>query len=160
MWTWRLNPQIQKPNNRVAELQLCIFKYIDHYEMELLKLLQKPFYQVLLFVLVTVFALAALHVPNASDAWSIAGYIFIIFMLINAVLLWFASIPWRYFFHSICFGLMYLLLISILMPGLLKLLQLNGSVESAAIFLFIIYQPGLLLAALIFRWVHYKIMKK
>jgi hypothetical protein len=71
---------------------------------------------------------------------------------VNAGLLWFDSSPWRYFFYSILFAVGYLFCIAITMQGVLKVLKLEGSGESAMAFLILIYQPFALLLVMIVKW--------
>ena len=86
-------------------------------------------------------------------AWNVAAFTFGLFLIVNAGLLWIADSPWRYFFYSIGFAVGYLLLIAIIVPGLLKVLQLKGSGESAMAFLILIYQPFALLLVMLVKWI-------
>ena len=86
-------------------------------------------------------------------AWHIAAYTFFLFLIVNAGLLWFDDSPWRYFFYSIGFAVAYLLVVAIIMAGLLKILQLKGSEESAMAFLMLIYQPFALVLVMLAKWV-------
>lgn len=115
-------------------------------------LLKKPAYQALLFFLLTPILIFIFQPKSADKAWLIAGYMFILFLVINAGLLWLDNSPWRYFFYSIGFAVAYLLLIAILMPNILKILQLKGSEESAMAFLILIYQPPALLLVMLAKW--------
>ena len=82
-----------------------------------------------------------------------AAYTFVLFLIINAGLLWFDDSPWRYFIYSIGFAVGYVLSIAIIMAGLLKVLQLKGSEESAMAFLILIYQPFALLLVMLVKWI-------
>ncbi len=121
-------------------------------------LLLKPAYQALLFLLLTPILLLVLQPKNADTAWTIASYLFILFLLINSGLLWLDERPWRYFFYSIGSALGYLLFIAILMPVLLRALQLKGSGESAMTFLVLIYHPFALLLVLLVKWTAGKLL--
>lgn len=116
-------------------------------------LVQKPAYQALLFLLLTPVIILVIQPKNADTAWLIAVYTFVMFLVVNAGLLWFDESPWRYFFYSIGFAVGYLLLIAVIMPGLLSVLQLKGSGESAMAFLVLIYQPFALLLVMLAKWV-------
>jgi hypothetical protein len=116
-------------------------------------LLKKPAYQALLFFLLTPVAILVFQPRDADKAWLIAAYMFILFMVTNAGLLWFDNNPWRYFFYSISFAVAYLLLIAIIMPGMIKVLHLKGSGESAMAFLMMIYQPPALLLVMLAKWI-------
>jgi hypothetical protein len=116
-------------------------------------LIKKPAYQALLFFLLTPVAILVFQPKHADKAWLIAACIFILYMVINAGLLWFDNSPWRYFFHSISFTVVYILLIAFTMPGLLNALQIKGSGESAMAFLMLIYQPVALLLVMLAKWI-------
>jgi hypothetical protein len=116
-------------------------------------IMQKPAYQALLFLLLTPILVFILQPRSVDTAWSIAAVTFGLFLIVNAGLLWFSDHPWRYFFYSIAFALGYLFVIAIIMPGLLKVLRLKGSGESAMAFLVLIYQPFALLLVMLVKWI-------
>lgn len=116
----------------------------------------KPIYQALFFLLLTPISVLLFHPKNADNAWLIAAYHFIVFMVVNAGLLWFDDAPWRYFFHSIGFAVAYLLVIAIVMPILINQMQLKGSGESAMAFLLLIYHPIALLLIIMMKWAYFK----
>src|SRR5690606_30287825 len=93
--------------------------------------IQKPAYQALLFLLLTPILIFIIQPRSADTAWLIAAYTFMLFLVLNAVLLWFNDSPWRYFFYSIGFAIGYLVLIALVMPGMLRALKLESSGESA-----------------------------
>ncbi|GAB1446560.1 hypothetical protein MASR2M41_23460 [Flammeovirgaceae bacterium] len=115
-------------------------------------MIKKPAYQALLFFLLTLVIILVFQPRDADKAWLIASYMFILFLVINAGLLWFNNNSWPYFFYSICFAMVYMLLIAFIMPGLLNALQLKGSGESAMGFLIMIYQPPVLLVVMLAKW--------
>lgn len=115
--------------------------------------IQKPAYQVLLFVLLTPIFIFILRPKSVDMAWLIAAYTFVLYMIVNAGLLWFDNNPWRYFLYSIVCTLGYLLLVAIIMRALLKVLRLEGSEESAMVFLIMIYQPFALLLVMLVKWI-------
>ena len=115
--------------------------------------IQNPAYQALLFLLLTVVLVFVIRPGSADAAWVVAVNTFIFFMIVNAGLLWFEESPWRYFFYSIGCGVGYVLFIAIIMAGLLKVLQLKGSEESAMAFLILIYQPFALLLVIAAKWI-------
>ena len=115
--------------------------------------IQKPAYQALLFLLLTLILIFAIRPKNADTAWLIAVYTFILFLIVNAGMLWFDDSPWRYFCYSIGFAVGYLLFIAIIMSGLLKVLKLQSSEESAMGFLILIYQPIALLLVMLLKWI-------
>jgi len=116
-------------------------------------IIQKPAYQALLFLLLTPLLIFVIQPRSADTAWSIAAFVFVLFLIVNAGLLWFDDSPWHYFLYSIGCSLVYLLLISIIMPGLLKILTLKSSEESAMAFLVLIYQPFALLMVMLVKWI-------
>lgn len=67
-------------------------------------------------------------------------------------MLWFTDSPWHYFFYSIGFALAYILVIAILMRGVLSILKLKSSEESAMAFLIVIYQPVALIVVMLIKW--------
>jgi hypothetical protein len=115
--------------------------------------IQKPAYQALLFVLLTPLVILILQPKRADTAWLIAAFTFGLFLMVNAGLLWFDDSPWRYFFYSIGFAVLYLLVISVVMQGMLKALHVEGSGESAMAFLILIYQPFALLFVMLAKWI-------
>jgi hypothetical protein len=115
--------------------------------------LQKPAYQALLFLLLTPVLILVIQPKSADTAWVIAACTFVLFLIVNAGLLWFDNSPWRYFFYSIGFAVGYLLIIAIIMPGLLRVLKLESSGESAMAFLVLIYQPVALLLVMLVKWI-------
>ena len=114
---------------------------------------QKPFYQVLLFSLSTPIIIFVIQPKTADKAWLIAAYIFFVFLIVNAGMLWFDDNPWRYFFYSIGFALVYLLFIAIIMSAMLRFLHLESSGESAMAFLMLIYQPFALMLVMLVKWI-------
>jgi hypothetical protein len=115
--------------------------------------IQKPAYQALLFLLLTPILIFVIRPKSADKAWHIAAYTFGLFLIVNAGLLWFDDRPWRYFFYSIGSAVGYLLFIAIIMQGLLRVLRLDSSGESAMAFLILIYQPFALLLVMLAKWI-------
>lgn len=116
-------------------------------------LLKNPAYQALLFLILTPIIIFAGQPKSADTAWLIAAYVFALFLVVNAGLVWFDDRPWHYFFYSIGFALGYLLVIAIIMAGLLRVLKLGSSGESAMAFLILIYQPFALLLVMLVKWI-------
>jgi hypothetical protein len=120
-------------------------------------LIQKPAYQALLFLVLTPLVILILRPRSADMAWTIAAYTFALFLIVNAGMLWAANNPWRYFFLSIAFAVGYLLIIAIIMRGLINILRLEKSEESAMAFLILIYQPFALLLVMLIKWIVMKL---
>ena len=122
-------------------------------DWNMLLLVQKPPYQALLFLIITPVLILVFQPKSADAAWSIAAYTFGLFLIVNAGMLWFDDSPWRYFFYSIGCALVYLLIIALVMAGMLKVLKLKGSEESAMAFIILIYQPFALLLVMLVKWI-------
>ncbi|ABG59098.1 hypothetical protein [Cytophaga hutchinsonii] len=122
--------------------------------MILFELLKKPFFQVLFFILLTIVCVFIIRPKNTDKTWTLAGIIFIGFMLVNAVMICYAVTGWAYFFYSLLFAILYLCSISIILPALIKLLKIEGTDESAMVFIFIMYHPVCLLLMLFLKWAY------
>lgn len=122
-------------------------------------LIQQPAYQALLFLLLTPIVILIIRPKSADTAWLIAACTFVLFLIVNAGLLWFDDSPWRYFFYSIGFTVGYLLIIAIIIPVLLRVLRLESSGESAMAFLILIYQPIALLLVMLAKWIFQSIVE-
>lgn len=118
-----------------------------------LHLLRQPLYQALLFLLLTLISIPFLSSKNANAVWNVAGVLYAAFILANAVFIWFADNTWTYFFISLGYSLLYILIVGVLVPSLISALKISGSGESAGIFLFIIYHPLILLFIILVKWV-------
>jgi hypothetical protein len=116
-------------------------------------LIQKPAYQALVCLLLTPVLVFAIQPKSADAAWLVAACAFVLFLIVNAGMLWFDVSPWRYFFYSIGAAVGYVLFMAILMPGLLRILQLKSTEESAMAFLVLIYQPFALLLVMLAKWI-------
>lgn len=115
--------------------------------------IQNPVYQALLFLLITPILIFVIQPKHADMAWVIAAYTFMFFLVVNATLLWFDESPWRYFFYSIGIAVGYLAIVAMMMAGILRVLKLDGSGESAMAFLVMIYQPFALLLVMLAKWI-------
>lgn len=122
-------------------------------DWDLFLVIKNPVYQALLFLLLTPVIIFIFRPKSADKAWSIAVVIVALFLIVNAGLMWVADSPWRYFFYSIGCLFVYILLIVVIMPGLLKILQVERSGESAMAFLIGIYQPFALLLVMLIKWI-------
>lgn len=121
------------------------------------EILQKPFVQMLFFLCLTILSVLIIKPKNCDKTWNIAGIVFIGFILANSLLICTVSNNWTYYFSSILFSLLYLIIISIIIPALIKLLKIEGSGESAMIFITIIYHPVCLLMMLFLKWTYFKL---
>ena len=123
----------------------------------ILELLQKPFIQVLVFLLLTIISISIIGPKNTENTWNVAGIIFIVFMIVNAIVICFAAHHWTYFFYSLGCSVLYLISIAVIIPIMTKLLKIEGAGESAMIFIYIIYHPVFLLFMLFLKWVYVKV---
>lgn len=97
-------------------------------------------------------AKAVFRPGSANAMWNTAGVLYIGFILANAVFLLFADGTRAYFFISLACSLAYILAAGILVSGLIRVLKINGSGESAMIFLSVIYHPVVLLLMVLLKW--------
>lgn len=115
--------------------------------------LHHPFYQFLLMQMFFVLVLIIVRPDQLEKVWVTAGVHYIVFILLNGVMCWFAKAVWMYFLYSMVFSVLFLLCTS----GLINLYSnwkyVEGSGESSMIFLVIIYHPFVLLAVMLVRWV-------
>ncbi|UXP30607.1 hypothetical protein N6H18_09595 [Reichenbachiella agarivorans] len=123
----------------------------------ILELLQRPFVQYSLFVVLTILSILLTIPKNADTTWILAGYIFIGFIVVNSIFLGFAAHNWSYILYSLGFSILYLASIAGIVPGLIKLLKIEGSDESAMIFIFVIYHPISLLCMMGLKWIYFKL---
>lgn len=119
--------------------------------------LQKPIYQPIPFILLTIVVAVIVRPRSVDSFWVIAGLIFAAFLIFNSVLIGFTDAIWLYFFYSIGISILYLLTISVIAPILIKIINADGSGESAMMFLMIIYHPVLLLLAIFIKWILVKL---
>ena len=116
-------------------------------------LLRQPLYQFLLCLFVTILLLPFLRKRSPDAIWSAAGTCYIGFIFINAVGFLFEDHLWRYFFTSMGFSLLHILISGILVSALIGVLKQKGSGESAMIFLTVIYHPAILLFIMLIKWI-------
>ncbi|WP_339814151.1 hypothetical protein [uncultured Imperialibacter sp.] len=119
--------------------------------------LQKPLYQLLFFVPLTLIVLVLVRPLKADNAWMIAGIVYGCFIVVNTVLVGFADKPWYYFLISLGFSVVYLIAMGVLIPGLINFMKMEGSGESAMIFLLIIYHPLALMIVMFLKWAYFKV---
>ena len=118
----------------------------------ILEFIVKPYFQVLAFLLLTFIVLFLKKRGDTNSAYNTAGIIYILFILINSIIVCFVPHVWPYFFYSLLFSFLYLLTIGILMPVYLKFTKTEGSGESGMIFLVIMYHPIALLIVIFIKW--------
>lgn len=123
----------------------------------ILELLQKPLIQMLVLITLTIITVIGIEPKNANHTWTIAGCFYIAFIVLNSILICMVSNHWSYFFYSIGFSILYILSIGMIISAYIKIANIEGSGESAMIFLFIIYHHVALLLILLVKWAYFKI---
>jgi hypothetical protein len=121
--------------------------------LSLFHLLRQPLYQAGFFLLLTVVLIPFLRAKGPNAIWNVAGVLYIGFIFANAIFFWFEDGTWSYFFISLAYSVLYLLLAGGLVSSLINALKIDGSGESAMVFLFIIYHPVILLFVILLRWI-------
>jgi hypothetical protein len=121
------------------------------------QLFQRPPYQALFFLLLTVLVYAIIRPVEADRVWVISGVLYVAFIVINSIFLWPAERAWAYFFYSLGISILYLLISATLVNGYLNLFKVEGSGESGMIFLVIIYHPFTLLFVMFLKWLFTKL---
>ena len=121
--------------------------------MLVFQLIQQPLYQGLFCVLMTIVVACIVKPKTADKLWVICGLLYCFFIVVNAVLSFWAVTTWPYFFLSLGVSLLYLAVIASIVKVLLKVLKLEGSEESAMVFLVIIFHPVVLLLAVFLKWI-------
>lgn len=116
-------------------------------------LLYQPIYQVAFFLVLTVLLAPLFGARNPNAVWNTSGLLYVGFMIMNAVYLFLGDGQWAYFFISLGCSLLYIALAGIAASSIIKVLRLDGSGESAMIFLSVIYHPFILLATMFLRWI-------
>lgn len=120
--------------------------------MPFINYIRGPHYQVILCLSIIILLFVIIRPAQLDRLWVIAGVLYLVFILINAISIWFADHVWSYFFYSLLISVLFLFVANGLVNLYSKLWQLEGSGESSMIFLVIIYHPVLLLAVMLVRW--------
>lgn len=117
----------------------------------------KPFIQILFFIFLSVIIIVFSRPKDANAVYTIAGIVYIVFILVNSFYVFFIPNMWTYFFYSMLFSLLYLLIISIILPGYINLAKIAGSGESGMIFLVIMYHPLAVLFVIFLKWIYLRV---
>lgn len=123
----------------------------------IMSFLQKPLYQMLFVQGLSLLAMLAYRPQNVNSLWTVAGLFYILFIVINSLFIWFAPRVWMYFFSSVGFSVLYMLLAYLISSAISGLFKLEGSGESSMIFLVIIYHPFALLLVIFLNWLYHKL---
>jgi hypothetical protein len=121
--------------------------------LRIIHLLHQPFYQSVFFLLMTLLLAPFVRSRSANATWNVAGILYVGFMFTNAVFILFEDRIWTYFFVSLAFSLVYILVAGMLVSLLIRVLKVTGSGESAMIFVSILYHPVILLLMILLKWI-------
>ncbi len=114
--------------------------------------LTKPYSHCVVFLVLTFLILVLIRPKDANVMYTIAGVVYVFFILTNSVLIYFTENSWSYFFISLLFSVIYILAFSVLSSLYVRLADVDGSGESGMIFLVIIYHPVALLLVMGMKW--------
>ena len=89
--------------------------------------------------------------------YTITGVVYAVFILTNSILIFFGQNIWSYFFTSLLFSLIYVVVIALLSSLFMSMAKVEGSGESAMMFLIIFYHPFALLLVMGVKWIVSKI---
>jgi hypothetical protein len=106
----------------------------------------RPLYQAAFFILIMVLMFLGVRPAKSETLWMMAGATYALFILLNAIMIWFSDSRWTYFFVSLLVSVAYLIVANSLIKGYSNFFKTDGSDESSMIFLVIMYHPVALLA--------------
>jgi hypothetical protein len=112
----------------------------------------RPFFQMAAFTLLSMAMVSIARPKYAESVLNIAGAAYGVFILVNSGLVFFVHQVWSYFFYSMLFSVVYLLVTALTIPTYIKLTKANGSSENAMVFLIAMYHPFALLLAIFLHW--------
>jgi len=119
-----------------------------------LDVIRKPFFHFVVFILISIALLVALH-PHAADAtWFLLGIIYGIFIIFNSIAMIWPGRSWNYFFYSLGLSVLYILISFTIGRLYLSFVDPEGSFESSMIFLVILYHPFCLLIVIFLKWLY------
>ena len=115
--------------------------------------LSRPYFHVLVFLAISFAVFLLLRPKDANSLYTMAGVVYAVFILVNSLLIFYAPNTWSYFFTSLLFSLIYLLAIALMASMYIHLAKVEGSGESAMVFLVIMYHPLALLLTIFLKWI-------
>jgi hypothetical protein len=121
--------------------------------MPLFQLIHKPICQGSLFLILTVLIACIARPQSADRLWVISGLLYGCFIVTNAVVAFFVMDTWPYFFISLGVSFLYLLVIAVTVKMFMHVFHLEGSEESAMVFMIVIFHPLALLLAIFLKWI-------
>jgi hypothetical protein len=120
--------------------------------MQMFSYLYSPLYQIIGFFLLTVLSLLIFGKHLAESLWNIGGIVFGCYIIFSSILILFVDSGWGYFFSTLGYSILYLIITGILIQIIIRVMQIPGSNESAMIFLIIMFHPILLLFFKFIKW--------
>ena len=121
--------------------------------LHIVQSLHRPLYQLFFFLLMTVLLVPFVGSKNANATWNVAGLLYVGFIFTNAVFILFDDRIWTYFFVSLAYSLVYIVVAGIIVSLLIRALKVKGPGESAMIFVSILYHPVVLLLMILLKWI-------
>jgi len=97
-------------------------------------------YQLFFFVLITVLIIPLFRKRDLNAIWNLAGFFYILFIVINSLFMWTADAVWVYFFDSLGYSVIYMLLAGIIVFFLINTMKIKGSGRSCNDF-YVLYLP-------------------
>lgn len=115
-------------------------------------LLLLPIGQFIILLALCMLVVCLLRPTVLDRLWVIGGIHYLLFILVNVSLCWFADSGWLYFLYSLLLSALFLIGVNGIIQVYARWRTVTGSGESSMIFLVIIYHPILLLFVMLIRW--------
>lgn len=116
------------------------------------QVLGRPLYQAVFFCVVMVLLFVVVRPADKEALWMMAGITYVLFMLVNAVMVWHTDSQWTYFFISLLVSVSYLIVANSAVKAHTVLFKTEGSDESSMVFLVIMYHPVAVLVVMLVKW--------
>jgi hypothetical protein len=117
-------------------------------------LIHSPFVQAIFFLILIPIVIPVLRPSSTEHIYNTAGILFVLFIVVNTVLLFWSPTPWRYFFISVLAAVLFIMVAYQIAVIFIKYIyKIEGSGESSMIFLVIMYHPPALLIAMLIKWI-------
>lgn len=117
----------------------------------------RPYLQAITFLLFSLLALLIIRPKEVNAVYTISGVIYALFIIANCVLLFFVPRVWPYFFQSMLFSVLYIIVVALLIELYVRIFAASGDGESGMIFLVVMYHPVAALLAIFLKWVYHQI---
>lgn len=119
--------------------------------MQLFNYIQYPLYQLLGALALNSVLLLLLRPSSGDTIWSIAGICYALFIVANSLFVFTLVNVWSYFFISLLFSVLYLIIAPYVTSAYQSIRNSHGSNESSMVFLIVIYHPFALLAMILLK---------